>query len=104
MNNPQIAAAFLAGQQLLQSVNGETITIAGQSDVCLPANLISTNRLWEPGGAAEEQNVTVSVLKADSPATPATNTIVNIRGLNWRTIAWDDADTFWQLHLVQETA
>ena len=95
---------FLAGQQLLQSVNGETITIAGQQYVCLPANLVQTNRVWEAGGAAEEQSVIVSVLKADLRAAPATNTVANFRGLDWRTIAWDDADTFWEIHLVQESA
>jgi hypothetical protein len=104
VNNPQTAAAFLAGQQLLKSINGETITIAGKNYVCLPANLISTNRLWEPGGAAEEQSVIVSVLKTDLPSAPATNTVVNFRGLDWRTTAWDDADTFFELHLVQESA
>jgi hypothetical protein len=104
VNNAQTAAAFLAGQQLLQSVNGENITIAGLSYVCLPANLISTNRLWEAGGAAEEQSLIVSVLKTDLPAAPATNTAANFRGLDWRTTAWDDADTFWEIHLSQETA
>ena len=95
---------FLAGQQLLQSVNGETITIADKSYLGLPANLVSTNRVWQPGGAAEDQNVIVTVLKNDMPTAPATNTIANFRGLAWRTIAWDDADTFWEIHLVQESA
>ena len=104
MNNAQIAGAFLAAQQLLESVNGESITIAGTNYVCLPANLISTNRQWEPGGAAEEQTVIVTVLKADLSIAPATNEVVTFRGLSWRTIAWDDADTFWEIHLVQESA
>jgi hypothetical protein len=104
VNNPQIAAAFLAGQQLLQSINGETIQIGSISCACLPADLISGNRVWEPGGASETQNITVSILKTDLPNAPLTNTPATFRGLALRVISVNDADTFWTVQLIQPKA
>jgi hypothetical protein len=104
MNNAQIAAAFIDGQRLLQSINGENIILAGQTSPCLPADLITGNRLWEPGGASQQFNITVSILKEDLPAAPATNTLANFRGLDLRVSNVNDADTFWTVELIQENA
>ena len=104
MLNASITAAFIAGQRLLQSLNAENITIAGQTYVCLPADLITGNRLWEPGGASAQINITVSILKEDLPSVPASNTLVIFRGLNLRVFSVNDADTFWTVQLIQENA
>ena len=102
--NASISAAFIAGQRLLQSLNAENITIAGQTYVCLPADLITGSRLWEPGGASAQINITVSILKEDLPSVPASNTLVIFRGLSLRVFSVNDADTFWTVQLIQENA
>ena len=104
MLNAQIANAFIAGQRLLQSINGETITIGSVSCTCLPADLVTGNRVWEAGGASEQQNDTVSILKADLPSAPLTNTPATFRGLSMRVISVNDADTFWTVQLIQPKA
>ena len=104
MLNASITAAFIAGQRLLQSLNAENITIAGQTYVCLPADLVTGSRLWEPGGASAQTNITVSILKEDLPSVPASNTLVIFRGLNLRVFSVNDADTFWTVQLIQENA
>jgi hypothetical protein len=104
MLNAQTASAFIAGQRLLQTINGETIQIGSISCPCLPADLITGNRLWEPGGASETTNITVSILKADLPSAPVTNTAATFRGLDLRVISTNDADTFWTVQLIQPKA
>ena len=101
MLNAQTANAFIAGQRLLQSINGETIQIGSISYPCLPTDLITGNRVWEAGGASEQENITVSILKEDLPSAPLTNTPATLRGLSLRVIAVNDADTFWTIQLVQ---
>ena len=103
MNNAQTSGAFIAGQRLLQSVNGENIVLAGTTLLCLPADLITENRLWEPGGASQLLNITVSILKQDLANPPATNTLATFRGLALRTTAISDADTFWSIQLIEES-
>ena len=104
MLNAQTANAFIAGQRLLQSINGETIQISSISCTCLPSDLITGNRVWEAGGASEQENITVSILKADLPSAPLTNTPATFRGLSLRVISVNDADTFWTVQLVQPKA
>jgi hypothetical protein len=104
MNNPETAAAFLSGQRLLQSVNGENIILAGQTLPCLPADLITGNRLWEAGGASNQFNITVSILKEDLPTAPKSNTLATLRGLALRVFSVNDADIFWTVQLIQESA
>lgn len=104
MLNAQITNAFIAGQRLLQSVNGETITINSVGYTCLPADLVSGNRTWEAGGASELDNITVSILKADLPNQPATNAPAMFRGQALRVISCNDADTFWTVQLIQPKA
>ena len=104
MLNAQTTAAFIAAQQLLQSINGESITLAGRTYTCLPADLITGNRLWEPGGASSQANITVSILKEDLSVAPATNTLATFRGLALRVFDSDDADTFWTVQLIQENS
>jgi hypothetical protein len=101
MDNAQTANGFIAGQRLLQSVNGETIVLGSVSYPCLPADLITGNRVWEAGGASDTQNITVSILKEDLKTEPLTNTPATFRGLELRVIAGNDADTFWTIQLVQ---
>jgi hypothetical protein len=104
MLNAQTANAFIAGQRLLQSINGETIQIGSISYTCLPSDLITGNRVWEAGGASEQENITVSILKEDLPSAPLTNTPATFRGLSLRVISANDADTFWTVQLVQPKA
>src|SRR5215475_7496002 len=104
MNNAQTAAAFVSGQRLLQSINGENIILAGQTLPCLPAALITGNRLWEQGGASNQIDITVSILKEDLPVTPVSNTLANFRGLDLRVFSVNDADTFWEIELIQHKA
>ena len=104
MLNAQITAAFIDAQRLLQSVNGENIILAGQTLPCLPADLITGNRLWEQGGASQQLTITVSILKGDLPSAPLSNTLATFRGLDLRVISIDDADTFWQIDLIQHKA
>lgn len=104
MLNAQTTNAFIAGQRLLQSVNGETVTIKGVNYPCLPADLITGNRLWEPGGASNQINITVSILKSDLPDVLLTNSPATFRGLSLRVISINDADTFWTVQLVQPNA
>jgi hypothetical protein len=104
MLNAQTTAAFIDAQRLLQSVNGETITIAGTDYPCLAADLITGNRVWEQGGATQQITITVSVLKDDLPNTPLSNTLATFRGLDLRVISVSDGDTFWQIDLVQHLA
>jgi len=104
MLNAQTTNAFIAGHRLLQVVNGESITFAGVSYTCLPADLVTGNRLWEAGGASDQENETVSVLKQDMPAAPLTNTPAVFRGNAMRVISVNDADTFWTIQLVQPKA
>src|SRR5262245_14085553 len=104
MLNDATTSAFIAGQRLLQSVNGENITIAGQTLPCLAADLITGNRLWEPGGASAQINITVSILKQDLPSAPKSNTLASFRGLSLRVFSVNDADTFWTAQLIQENA
>lgn len=95
---------FLAGQRILQASNAETIVFGSNSYPCLPADLITGNRLWEPGGASDLDNITVSILKADLPTAPLTNAPATLRGLLLRVIAVNDADTFWTVQLIQPKA
>jgi hypothetical protein len=104
MLNAQTTAAFIAAQQLIQSINGETVTIGSETYPCLPADLITGNRVWEQGGATQLANITVSILKTDLPTAPLTNTLATFRGLGLRVISVNDADTFWTVQLVQENA
>ena len=104
MLNAQTADAFIAGQRLLQSINGENITIAGETLPCLPTDLITGNRLWEPGGASAQINITVSILKKDLSSAPLSNTPATFRGLSLRVISVNDADTFWTVQLIQPKA
>jgi hypothetical protein len=104
MLNAQITAAFVDGQRLLQSINGENITIAGKTVVCLPTDLITGSRVWEQGGASSDINITVSILKADLPIAPVTNAPATFRGLSLRAISLNDADTFWTVQLIQPKA
>ena len=104
MLNAQTADAFIAGQRLLQSINGENVTIAGETLPCLPTDLITGNRLWEAGGASYQINITVSILKEDLPNVPVTNSLATFRGLDLRVMSANDADTFWTVQLIQETA
>jgi hypothetical protein len=104
MLNAQTAAAFIAGQQLLQAVNGESVMLGSSSYPCLPADLIMGNRVWEQGGATEMSNVILSILKTDLAIAPLTNTIATFRGVPMRVISTNDADTFWTVQLVQEKA
>lgn len=102
MLNAQTTAAFIAAQQLLQSVNGESVTIGSDDYPCLPADLILGNRVWEQGGATAMENVTVSILKQDLAIAPLTNTAATFRGVSMRVLATNDADTFWTVQLIQE--
>lgn len=104
MFNAQTMAAFIAGQRLLQAINGENIIIAGQTMPCLPTDLISGNRVWEQGGATSQIDATVSILKEDLPDSPLVNTLATFRGLDVRIISLNDADTFWTVQLVQHKA
>jgi|SRR6516164_10937797 hypothetical protein len=104
MLNAQTTAAFIDAQRLLQAVNGETITIAGTDYPCLAADLITGNRVWEQGGATQQITITVSVLKEDLPNTPISNTLATFRGLSLRIFSLNDADTFWQIDLIQQLA
>jgi hypothetical protein len=104
MLNAQTTGAFIAAQQLIQSINGETVTIGSESYPCLPADLIMGNRVWEEGGATDMANITVSVLKTDLTIAPLTNTMATFRGIAMRVISTNDADTFWAVQLVQEKA
>jgi hypothetical protein len=105
MLNAQIAAAFVSGQRLIQSFTGENISFKGANPIpCLPADLITGNRLWEQGGASEQINITVSILKADLPDAPLTNTHASFRGYDLRVISVNDADTFWTVQLIQPRA
>jgi hypothetical protein len=104
MLNAQTTSAFIAAQQLIQSINGETVTIGSTSYPCLPADLIMGNRVWEQGGATDMANITVSVLKTDLTVAPLTNTVAMFRGVPMRVISTNDADTFWTVQLVQEKA
>lgn len=104
MLNAGTTAAFIDAQRLLQSVNGENVILAGQTLPCLPADLITGNRLWEPGGASNQLNITVSILKEDLPTAPASNALARFRGLDLRVFSVNDADTFWTVQLIQENA
>jgi hypothetical protein len=104
MLNPQIAAMFVGGQQLLQSVTGEEIEIGSETYTCLPSDLILGNRDWQQGGAFDMAQISVSVLKADLETAPLTNTLATFRGVAMRVISTNDADTFWVVQLVQEKA
>jgi hypothetical protein len=104
MLNAQTTAAFIAAQQLIQSINGETVTINSETYPCLPADLIMGNRVWEQGGATDMANITLSVLKTDLPIAPLTNVLATFRGIPMRVISTNDADTFWTVQLVQEKA
>ena len=104
MLNAQTTAAFIAGQRLLQSINGENIQLAGTIYPCLPTDLITGNRLWEPGGASNQINITVSILKDDLTTAPSSNTLAIFRGYSLRVFSVNDADTFWTLQLIQENA
>jgi len=104
MLNAEITAAFIDAQRLLQSVNGENVILAGQTLPCLPTDLITGNRLWEPGGASQQINITISILKEDLPAAPGSNTLATFRGLALRVFSVNDADTFWTVQLIQENA
>jgi hypothetical protein len=104
MLNAQTTNAFIAGQRLLQSINGETIQIGSISCPCLPADLITGNRLWEPGGASAQINITVSILKDDLSLAPKSNTLATFRGLDLRVFSVNDADTFWTVQLIQEAS
>jgi hypothetical protein len=104
MLNAQTTAAFIAAQQLIQSINGETVTIGSGIYPCLPADLIMGNRVWEQGGATDMANITLSILKTDLPIAPLTNALAMFRGLPMRMISTNDADTFWTVQLVQERA
>ena len=104
MLNAQIANMFIAGQRLLQGSNAENVTIGSLTIPCLPADLVTGNRVWEPGGASEAINITVSILKADLPNAPLANTPATLRGLSLRVISISDADTFWAVQLIQPKA
>lgn len=104
MQNAVTAALFQSGQELLQSFNGETVEIGNETFTCLPADLITGNRSWEQGGALQLANATLSILKTDMPVEPVTNTLAVFRGNSMRVISVSDADTFWQIYLVQENA
>ena len=104
MLNAQTTAAFISAQQLIQSINGESVTIGSESYPCLPADLIMGNRVWEQGGATDMDNINVSVLKIDMPIQPLTNAIASFRGIAMRVISVNDADTFWAIQMVQEKA
>lgn len=104
MQNVATAALFQAGQELLQSFNGETVQIGNETYTCLPADLVTGTRSWEQGGALQLENATLSILKTDMPVAPVTNTLAVFRGNNMRVISESDADTFWQIYLVQEKA
>ena len=104
MLNAQTTAAFIAGQRLIQSINGENIIIAGQTYPCLPTDLILGSRVWEQGGATSQIDATVSILKEDLPDSPLVNTPATFRGLDLRIISLNDADTFWTVELVQHKA
>jgi hypothetical protein len=104
MLNAQTTAAFIAAQQLLQSINGENVQIGSTTYPCLPADLIMGNRVWEQGGATQMMNITLSILKTDLPTAPLTNTLATFRGLPLRVISTNDADIFWSVQLVQEKA
>jgi|SRR5271166_779711 len=104
MLNAQTAAAFIAGQRLIQAVNGENVTIGSGTYPCLPADLIMGNRVWEQGGATDMSNVTLSILKEDLAIAPLTNALATFRGVLMRVISTNDADTFWTVQLVQEKA
>ena len=104
MLNAQTTAAFIAGQRLLQSINGENVQIGSLTYPCLPSDLIMGNRVWEQGGATEMTNITLSILKTDLPAEPLTDTPAVFRGFSMRVIAINDADTFWAVQLVQQNA
>jgi len=104
MLNAQTSAAFIAGQRLLQSINGENVQIDSVTYPCLPADLITGNRVWEQGGTTEMANITLSVLKIDLAAAPLTDTPAVFRGLLMRVISTNDADTFWAVQLVQQKA
>ena len=104
MQNPVTAALFQSGQELLQSFNGETVEIGNETFTCLPADLITGTRSWEQGGALQLVNATLSILKTDLSVEPVTNTLAVFRANNMRVISVSDADTFWQIYLVQENA
>jgi hypothetical protein len=104
MQNAVTAAIFQAGQELLQSFNGETVQIGNETFTCLPADLIQGTRSWEQGGTLQIISATLSILKTDMPAEPVTDTLAVFRGNNLRVISAGDADTFWQIQLVQQNA
>src|SRR5262245_46608245 len=104
MLNAQTTAAFIAGQQLLHSINGEHITLAGKPYSCLAEALLTGTRLREPGGPINPINITVSILKDDLTTAPSSNTLAIFRGYSLRVFSVNDADTFWTLQLIQENA
>jgi|SRR5215469_3351601 len=104
MLNAEITAAFISAQRLLQSVNGENVVLAGKTLPCLPTDLITGNRLWEPGGASNQINITLSILKDDLAVAPGSNTLATFRGLALRVFSVNDADTFWTVQLIQENS
>jgi hypothetical protein len=104
MLNTLTANAFIYAHRMLQGSNGETIAVAGKNYTCLPAELITGNRVWEQGGATDMSSLSVSILKEDMSKGPLTNTLATFRGLSMRVISVNDADTFWTLQLVQQRA
>jgi hypothetical protein len=104
MLNQQIAGMFIAGQQLLQGVTGETVTIANEDYPALAGDIIQESRLWEQGGASEILQAFVSVLKSDLTTAPLTNTLCVFRGYDLRVNEVGDYDTFWYIKMIQERA
>ena len=104
MLNAQITEAFVAGQRLLQSINGENVMLGSITYPCLPADLIMGNRVWEQGGATDMAQIAVSILKDDLAIAPLTNTLATFRGIPMRVISTNDADIFWSVQLVQQKA
>lgn len=88
----------------LQSVTGETVTLAGVNYTCTGATMINGSLEFFQGGAADMQNVAVCIRQSDLPTQPAVNTLAVFHGINFRVKSVDDAGALWHIQLIQEFA
>ena len=102
--NQELINQLIAGVRLVQSLTGETVTIAGTDYPSTASTMVSAEPEFVAGGMIEKQSIILTVLKADFPNAPVTDTIVQFRGLDFRIIGHEDAALSWQIQLVQEHA
>jgi hypothetical protein len=88
----------------LQSVTGETVTLAGIDYTCTAATAINGSLEFFQGGAADMQNVSLCIRQSDLPVQPAVNALAVFHGINFRVKSVDDAGALWQIMLIQEFA